>query len=254
MTVQGAVRVLSPTVVTPWTDLLVNKDFAGREIARKPYTKQQEEFDANAGQFRSNVNPILKRMTDKLYVWGGGDLETYTRKVVKDGELQDINRMYDYNPSNLEHIITYYTGGRGRFFNDLYKTTSSVVEGMANIARSHPEPFEAFDANDIPVLNRFNRQAYDYDDFNWYYNLRSDVALHKYNRSRMSIERQVENINPRMEMLDDMIKDIDKKLAELRQLRNNPAILSTPEQIIEIRKTEKQLIKEFRKAIKDIQK
>lgn len=254
LTVQGAVRVLSPTVVTPWTDLLVNKDFAGREIARKPYTKQQEQFDANAGQFRNNVNPILKRMTDKLYVWGGGDLETYTRKIVKDGELQDINRMFDYNPSNLEHIITYYTGGRGRFFNDLYKTTSSVVEGMANIARSHPEPFEAFDANDIPVVNRFNRQAYDYDDFNWYYNLRSDVALHKYNRSRMSIERQVENINPRMEMLDDMIKDIDKKLKELRQLRNNPAILSNPEQIIEIKKTEKQLIKEFRKAIKDIQK
>ena len=251
ITIGGAAKVLAPTTLTPFVDIINNRDFAGREIARVPFTKTHAEFEANAGQFKNNVNPIIKSLTDKMYLAAGGDLETYTRKVLKEGELEDVNKMWDINPSRLEHLITYYTGGRGTFFNDLYKTTASVLEGAAKSAQDHPEPFESFDANDIPVVNRFNRKAYDYDDWNWYYGLKNEVTQYNLNRSRMGIERKAENLNPRIEMLDSMVKDIDKQLKKYREQKRNPAIIANPEDIIEIRNAEKLVVKEFRKAVKE---
>lgn len=247
LTLSGAIKVITPTAAMPIADIATNRDFAGRTIRREPFTNQLEELEANAGLYKRNVNFVLKGLTDKLYQAGGGDVDIYAKQVLKDGELEKVGWMYDWNPSNIEHFVTYLTGGRGRFYNQVIKTTSSVVAGASDWATGNVEGIQEVDMNDVPIVNRFNRQAYDYGMYSQYYKLKDDIAAYKYAFNQYGIEKKVQNINPKMEMLDDKVKDIDKQLTELRDMRS--MVASDPDKYKELKEQEKQIIENFLNAI-----
>jgi hypothetical protein len=247
VTLGGAIKVVTPTAFMPIADIATNRDFAGRTIRREPFTKQLEEMEADAGLYKRNVNFILKEITDKIYQAGGGDVDIYAEKVLENGELKKVPEWADWNPSNIEHIITYLTGGRGRFYNQLIKTTSSVVAGASNWAHGNVEGIQEVDMNDVPIINRFNRQAYDYGPYSRYYRLKDDIAAYNYAINKYGIEKKVQNINPKYEMLDGMVKDIDKQLEGLREMRS--MVPNQPEKWKELKQKEKEIIENFLNSI-----
>lgn len=247
VTLSGAIKVITPTAAMPIADIATNRDFAGRRIRREPFTSQLKELEANAGNYKRNVNFVLKGLTDKLYQAGGGDVDIYAKKVLKDGELKKVGWLYDWNPSNIEHLVTYLTGGRGRFYNQLIKTTSSVVAGASNWAAGDVEGMQEVDMNDVPIINRFNRQSYDYGMYNEYYSLKDDIAAYNYAINNYGIEKKAQNINPHMEMMDDMVKGIDKQLKGLREMRS--MVANQPEKWKELKEQEKQIIENFLNSI-----
>jgi hypothetical protein len=72
----------------------------------------------------------------------------------------------DYNPSKIQHIITGYTAGTGKFFMDVFKTAYSAVA-----------PGETIDFKDIPFVNAFIRKT---PEAKWniikeYYSLKKEI-------------------------------------------------------------------------------
>jgi ribosomal protein L19E len=157
-------RPFTPTISTPILDLIMNEDFAGKRIVNTPYTKELEEIMASSQKYTKGTNPILVKTFDELYKLGGGDLATKEKYSYdfEDKEFNKVPLLMDINPSSVEHIIEYYTGGRGKFFSDMIKLSSEIVKGAQGAieGKEFKEAFGEFNANSIPVLNRFNRTLY----------------------------------------------------------------------------------------------
>lgn len=244
ITLTGVTRTVTPTILVPWVDIAQNRDFAGRKIASEPFTRAQDNLMADAGLHSDNVNPLLKSITDRLFVWGGGDLNTYTNLSLRGGELVPINKNLDFNPSHLEHLIVYYLGGRGAFFNDVLKSSVALVDGMTEISTSPAN--EQFNVNNIPLLDRFYRQSGIRTEYQWFYETKRNLDAYATIKNLMPLEQRLRSVNPHLEMMRDMLNDTDRQLRELRDLRENPMILVTPEKIQEIRNHELELIRELK--------
>jgi hypothetical protein len=138
-----------PTPIKPFWEINVNKDFMGNKIAYEAFTKALEEDLAEAGLHKKYVNPAAKFVTDLLFQLGGGKNEYKFRKG-KDGKLKYVPGIMDWNPSKIEHLISGYLGGTGRFINDFIITTGKFIT-----------PEEEVEIGDIPFVNSFIRNIPD---------------------------------------------------------------------------------------------
>jgi hypothetical protein len=166
-------RPFIPTFIQPVYQIHENMNYMGLKIANEPFTKAQKTQLADSGLGKANVNPAIKFFTDAIFRAAGGDNETryYTDK---DGNVKEVgihlagNRVIsmDYNPSKIQHIITGYTAGTGKFFMDVFKTAYSAVA-----------PGETIDFKDIPFVNAFIRKT---PEAKWniikeYYSLKKEI-------------------------------------------------------------------------------
>ena len=124
-----------PTVATPWYDIAVNSDFMGRRVYREPYTTREKMYKAQSQRYDKDTNPFFIAITDGVLELGGGNPNTgLLEEWDKKGNKKVVNTMFDFNPSKIEHIVTYYTGGAGKFVNDLTKLSinawNSVDEAL----------------------------------------------------------------------------------------------------------------------------
>ena len=242
------IKPIAPMVLTPWLDLAENRDFADRSVLREPYTKGLEEQTANAGLFKRDVNFVAKYFTDQWFQINGGNPETYARYPLEEGELQKPLPWYeDINPSGVEHLVTYYLGGRGQFFNNVMKTGAGLVEGASAMISGEDNPFDVVDKNTIPIVRRYNRQAYEYAPYERLSQLRKEVDAYNYNITNMSRENERVNRNPRYMRLEALLKGLDKKRTRFKHLREKPGIEASPRELQKIRDEETAMIKEFLK-------
>jgi len=242
------IKPIAPMVLTPWLDLAENRDFADRSVLREPYTKGLEEQTANAGLFKRDVNFVAKYFTDQWFQINGGNPETYARYPLEEGELQKPLPWYeDINPSGVEHLVTYYLGGRGQFFNNVMKTGAGLVEGASAMISGEDNPFNVVDKNTIPIVRRYNRQAYEYAPYERLSQLRKEVDAYNYNITNMSRENERVNRNPRYMRLEALLKGLDKKRTRFKHLREKPGIEASPRELQKIRDEETAMIKEFLK-------
>lgn len=163
-------RPFVPTIGVPVLDIIMNEDFAGKRIVKTPFTKELEESSAFSQQYGEGINPILTNISDVIYRAQGGDKELGLKAYYQYDEdqhkvvLKRINSVVDAfnNPAVTEHIIEYYTGGRGKFFSDLVKLTGEVIEGSTQAIKGDEfkEIIKDFNANSVPILNRLNRTLY----------------------------------------------------------------------------------------------
>lgn len=158
-------RPFIPTFIQPVYQIHENMNYMGFKIANEPFTKAQEKLLADSGLGKSNVNPAIMFFTDAAFRAAGGDNETryYTDK---DGYKQEVPGWMDWNPSKIQHIITGYTAGTGKFFMDVFKTAYSAVA-----------PGETIDFKDIPFVNAFIRKT---PEAKWniikeYYSLKKEI-------------------------------------------------------------------------------
>lgn len=209
-------RPIVPTIGVPLYDVWMNEDFAGRPITREPYTKVQAEQLADAGLYMKNVNGVAKWMTDRVYEMGGGDTELYRTSNIDDGHYIHLSDLTDYNPSNIEHLIESYTGGRGKFFNQLQKTTFGITESAYKAIKGEDEPMADFDSNDIPILSRLNRRTPGANFQKIYYHLKEEVAKYKElkkaceDNGEYKVDNEMERKIFILEMMDKDMKDIKK--------------------------------------------
>ena len=158
-------RPFVPTFLNPLVEIATNKNYMGFSISKEPFTKVQEEQLAASGLGKDKVNPVIKFFTDALFRTGGGDNET-KYYLDKEGDIQKVHSALDWNPSNLEHLVTGYTAGTGKFVMDVFKTTYNAIA-----------PDKEIDFKDLPFVNAFIRKTPEakWDIIRQFYDLKKEV-------------------------------------------------------------------------------
>lgn len=163
---QFRVRPFVPTAGLPFYDLSINEDFAGRMIYKEPFTKELEGRVPASRMYYKNVNSGIRRLTDALFDLSGGDPAVNSKFYQKGGKIKKA--MLDVNPEWIEYIFDGYMSGKGRFYNDIFKTTvfpiidaaSDAAKSDKNMSEAIKEAYSNIDANDIPVVYRFYRSGW----------------------------------------------------------------------------------------------
>ncbi|HCB60841.1 MAG TPA: hypothetical protein DHV29_08080 [Bacteroidales bacterium] len=157
------IRPLVPTSLQPMFDVWVTgKDFTGRDIRNAGFTKKIDDLTPNSMQAKKNTGEVYQWISDQLFQLGGGDPKVKSLLSIDDeGGVSKVPGIADWNPSNIEYLIESYLGGRGQFFNQLFKTSDAIVDGAIKYTKGEQDGvFDEVNANMIPVLNRFIRQPW----------------------------------------------------------------------------------------------
>ena len=156
-----SIKPITPTLFKPLIEIIMNENFMRYPITPEPYTMGQMRQIADTRRYRKNTNKAARWITDQLYHWGGGD-ETGLKMILKDGELKQIPALLDISPTTLEFLAESYTGGTGKFFNQIYKTADNIFSASKEYARGKEfkEAVKEIDLNMVPVVNRFIRQPW----------------------------------------------------------------------------------------------
>lgn len=175
-----ATRVLIPTALTPWYDIwYAGEDAFGYPVGRRSYGTTNNYPLSEMGL--KNVNKAIYYLCRGINRLGGGDENTPAGQR-KNGEIDPLLRgIFEWNPSHVEHILTYYGGGMGKFAKDMVHTTQAILT-----------PGEEINSRDIPILNRFYGTAQPENPAGSYYNLKdrlTNVAA-KYKRLGPALDRQ----------------------------------------------------------------
>lgn len=141
-----------PTAVKPLVEAYVtNRNFMNYPIAHEAFTKDLEQRLASHKLHKKNVNPAIKFITDGIAELAGADSKYkyyYTEgRLVKGMEPKQIPGIFDINPSKVEHLITAYSGGTGKFLTDLITTGYQIVS-----------PTEEVKQDNMPYVNAFIRK------------------------------------------------------------------------------------------------
>lgn len=153
MRISETIGALAPDVFSPLVDIMLNRDFTGREIAK------QSEWNKNVPEYEriyKGVSPIYVEASRFINdILGGDD----ARKAPVIGDY--------INPAYMEHLVTSYTGGIG-------KTVSNIVGMIVDAATGDTDNIEF---RSVPIVNRFyspvtertvaaaiNRVFYEYQD------------------------------------------------------------------------------------------
>lgn len=174
-----SIAPIVPTIYRTINEIDSNRDYMGFEIAKEPFTKEQEARLADSGLGKDNVNPAIKFATDWLFRAGGGDNEN--RFYTKDGVIKQVPGFLDINPSMVEHLITGYTGGTGRFIDDVLTTAMQATM-----------PDKEVDFKNAPFLNSFFKKI---PEAKWkiigeYYDMKSDGNESKFDALKTSYFNQ----------------------------------------------------------------
>lgn len=223
-------RLLTPTVLTPVRDIIVNEDFTGKRVYKEPFTQEAKKYTPQYQLAGYKTNPFLVRMSKFLNKAAGGDenrpasigFDKETGRVYeKEGLSRFAANMADFNPSKVEHLFEYYIGGRGKFWNQLYKT------GEASI-----NPENDVKAYNMPIVNRLYTQPYSVGNYEKYAEVRNDVEIFKhYYNNVMNSEnpdpQEVMSINSNTEMMElvplfDMYDGLIKAYSDQIEMEQSP--------------------------------
>ncbi len=132
-------RVLVPTAATPFYDIAVNEDAFGYPVGKAAYT---DNYPLSEMGLR-NVNKAIYHICRGVNRLGGGT-EQIPAGMRNDGRIDPLLRgIFEWNPSHVEHVLTYYGGGMGKFARDFIHTTQAVM-GLD----------EELNTYDLPIINR----------------------------------------------------------------------------------------------------
>lgn len=170
----GLSRALIPTMFQPiFWDIPKNMDAFGRQI--HPEDKYGKGIpDSQLGA--KNVNPILYYLTSGINAALGGNAAR-PAGVRDDGSVNRLLNLGDINPSNIEHLISQYTGGVGQTILQAYKTAASLVDSDLD-----------FEIRNVPILNRFVGQQYETKPQSQYYTDKEYI-----NRSINTFKAEIEH-------------------------------------------------------------
>jgi predicted RNA methylase len=249
-------RPVTPTMAIPFVDIASNLDFAGRKIYKEPFTQALENKLADVSLSLQSVNPYLQKGFESLYQLGGGDISIKTKLVMDDdGNIQPINELFDWNPSKAEHILEYYLGGRGTFFNDIIKVATEIAQSAHRLIRndkSFSQALTDFDFNKVPVWKRLYRKTYKREPEEIYWQTKDEVSNFNYLENKLLESGQVNKV---LKLYDNKafvskmttFKAYDHQVQKINDLLKDT---NNPGEIMQLISEQKQLIRQCIHAIR----
>jgi hypothetical protein len=173
----------------------------------------------------------------------------------QDGKMKEVPVWGDVNPAWIEHLAISYFGGMGTFFNDVYKTSSQVLEG-ANTFMENKDAMEAVktvNLTNIPMVQRFIIRPYRDDEReNWY--LEKEV-VEKYDRLHNRY-RKVEEWGKWEEMMNeyDYSRSILFNIYDdvINKINEDMKATKDRDEITRLRKERNNYIREYTKELDEI--
>jgi hypothetical protein len=197
-------QAVSPTIMTPLTDLALNMDFSGRPIMPTP-----NPFDPtpppDSQRYWNNVSPVSKWVTEKINELTGGS-------KARAGAV-------DVSPETLDYAVEFLSGAVGKFGERL---VTLPFRGMA--AAQGDLPLEDL-VGEIPMYRKLSGRVPSYVDISRYQEMRSEVLTiadelkiaQQEGEGAKAIEIRRE-AQPELRMVA-MVKATEQRLKELRSER-----------------------------------
>ena len=164
----GVLNMLAPTALRPIVEAYAtNLNFQGNKIARDNFVSTQDGRVPNYLSAPSGTNKIIVGMARVLNnaVGGTDNVSSGIQYDKETGRVSDpwFGHFFDTYPSKLEHVFEGYLGGRLMFWNNVYKTATSIVEdGEAPISN-------------MPIARRFYKEENKRSGWNTYFEVRNEV-------------------------------------------------------------------------------
>lgn len=244
--IASAVLTITPTAIRPWAEAAANIDFMGRPIERTNFLATDNDYIPRWKNAYASTNDILVGSAKYLNRLGGGN-DSRTAGLRIDGKTgvpyrSRITGYFDVSPAYTEHILESYFGGAGRFVNDLYKTSSSLVKGdvpeKQNIPvfrRLYQEPFETSamlgyyeTRTRVNEINRSKKAAIEVGDdkeyakLNSLYNNTLSATFDAYSKAMRNLVKAKEQLpegDARIEQIDKAVNDLVVRLnAEVKTI------------------------------------
>ena len=130
------IQGLAPSVISPITDVMINRNFMGSTINKEPYPGQENTKDIFLAKERTDE--IYKRFTQEVYELAGGDMSI--KNKMDDDWLAD---KFDWSASTVEHLKEGYALGVFEFVGSLLGILYNAVEG------------KEISTKDMPFVNKF---------------------------------------------------------------------------------------------------
>lgn len=128
--------LVTPLIFKPIYEIQTNRNYMGLQIAKEPFTKEQEDLLASHSLSKENTGVAAKYLADLAWKMGGGDTQ-YNYKFDKNSNRIEINPVYDWNPSKLSHFVQGYGGGTFIFFGNILTTVQRAINPDEEIDLKH---------------------------------------------------------------------------------------------------------------------
>lgn len=161
-------QAASPTVIRPFVEIAINRDFMGNPIFKEPYTKQQNHTPQHQMAFNS-TSPLLVGASKFLNeVAGGSENRSAGIKMAQNEQVVEsqLGSFMDINPAKVEHILSGYFGG-------MFKPVLDVYDTMTSAADKDVET----DISSVALVNQFIKGPSSKPGYKKYYQMRDEVEL-----------------------------------------------------------------------------
>lgn len=207
-------RVVVPTAATPFYDIAVGRDTFGYPVGKRTFDDAPNYPLSEMGL--KNVNRAILALCRGLNALGGGDRDT-PAGLRAGGEIDPVLRgLFEWNPSHVEHVLTYYGGGMGKFAKDVVHTTQSLLDTDMEL-----------NTYDLPIINRLYGTARRENPASRFYDLRERMnnlaALYK--RKGEAVDRNNPEVRRDMERIA-LFKEYNKAVTRIRKVLSgtNPGV------------------------------
>jgi hypothetical protein len=156
-----------PTVLRPWIEEALNRDFMGNPIYKEPFTKNQDYLPQHQMAFKS-TSPLLVGASRFLNEVAGGSEYRSAGKTSENGQAGEswMGSFMDVNPASAEHILSGYFGG-------MFKPVLDVWDTMTSVAEKDVET----DISSIAIVNQFIKGPSSKPGYKRFYQMRDEVEL-----------------------------------------------------------------------------
>ncbi len=227
--INGTVKTLSPTILSPWVQLAVNENFYGSSIYREnfPFGTPKPDSSLVKKGTQEHWKAISSFLND---VTGGSDF--------RSGAI-------DINPETFAHLFDFTTGAAGSFAARTGNAASKIVKG------------EKLTAREIPFYRKVNGETNDnHQDQSDFYDRADEIAqLTKEYKSLKGKEKALFRMEYKDELqLQGRVKQVEKMLKFLRKQYNsiesnsNLSKKDKAQRLDDIRARQDKIVDKFNKA------
>lgn len=231
-------RTFIPSIAVPFYDIAINKDYAGRPVYREMFTQELRDNTPNSQQGSRDVNEAFAGFAQWLNELGGGDENLPAGVDRSTGKVNKLKRaLLDINPSKIEHVLSYYAGGRGQFFLDCYRTARPTWDSNAEL-----------ETRNIPVVRRLWGGATAASDAKAFYDRVDNLKRYQYYIDKSFKEGDRKGINESLVNLDvyrwaAMSEAYSEQVRDLSRMADGKSI--TKDQRKELLERRKLLMRQF---------
>lgn len=212
----GLISYISPTPIRPFVEAYAtNQDYMGNEIAKKNFISSKDGITPQWKLAPKSTNKVLvgtSKFINSLF--GGTDnISSAVPRKVGRSEKYRYGFFTDFNPARIEHIFEGYLGGRLRFWNDVYKTTNSIIDKEVPAKQN------------IPVFRRFYQEPKQKSGWPVFYETRDYVeqidARMKDFKDRGDIQGEISLNNYYNNSIVSIFKSYEKQVLDLSKMIND---------------------------------